>query len=116
MLLHHSIYGGIMRKLMIVALFALFAAHPSFAMDPNVPPDEALSPDCEAIAKACLDGGYPRDGGPGKAFWHDCMRPILFGQTVTGVTIDAKVVRNCRNFKIKNLQEQLDQLNKYKNK
>lgn len=105
-----------MRKLLILALFSLFVYHPAFAKDQMVAPDEASSPDCESIAKACEDAGFTREGGEGKAFWHDCMRPILFGKQVSGVSIDAKVVRACRQFKIKNLQQQLDEFRKYKNK
>src|SRR5690349_20491602 len=100
-----------MRKLLALALFALFLS-PAFADD--VPADEAQSPDCEAIAKACLDGGYSREGDKGQQFWQDCMRPILFGKDVSGVTVDKKMVKSCRQFKIKNLQEQLKEFRNIK--
>lgn len=101
-----------MRKLMVLALFALFASNPVFAGDP----DEATSPDCETIAKACLDAGFTEHSGQGKTFWHDCMKPVLFGKEVSGVTVDAKVVKSCRQFKIKNMQQQIEQLKNVKSK
>jgi hypothetical protein len=105
-----------MRKLILLSLLALSFSAPVFADDASVPPDEATSPDCEMISKACLDAGYTRaDNNPGKMFWHDCMKPILFGKQVSGVSVDAKVVTSCRQFKIKNLKEQLDEFKKMKN-
>lgn len=65
---------------------------------------------CENIVNACLNAGFARTGGPGKAFWHDCMKPVLLGQTVAGVNIDSKDVSACRQFKITKMQKELQQL------
>lgn len=100
-----------MRKLFIIlAPILLLAAQQSFAHSSD--PFAASSPECESIAKICLTAGYTREGTQGKEFWHDCMKPILFGKTVTGVTVDDKVVRVCRAFKIANLKNQIEELKK----
>ncbi len=100
-----------MRKVFILlAPIALFAAQQSYANSGDA--FSASSPECESIAKICLTAGYTREGAQGKEFWHDCMKPILFGKTVTGVTVDDKVVRTCRAFKISNLKNQIEELKK----
>jgi hypothetical protein len=73
---------------------------------------EASSPQCEKIVNACLGAGYVRAGAPGKNFWHDCLKPILLGQTVPGVTVDANDVKICRQFKITNMKNQIKEFQK----
>lgn len=76
-------------------------------------PFEASSKDCEMIANTCLNAGYAREGAQGKEFWHDCMKPVLLGNsTVAGVTIDPNTVKMCRQFKITNLMNQINALRK----
>jgi hypothetical protein len=100
-----------MSKLSIfLASVALLAAQQSFAHSSD--PFAASSPDCESISKICLSAGYTREGSQGKEFWHDCMKPVLFGKTVAGVNVDNKVVRACRAFKINNLKNQIEELKK----
>lgn len=65
---------------------------------------------CVNIAKACNDAGFTKNGAAGKKFWKDCMRPIVLGKTVAGVTTDASDVKGCRSIKIKNLERKLDSL------
>lgn len=101
----------------VFALLSLFCSEPVFAQAMGMTdPDEASNPQCEMIAKSCLDAGFDRQGPPGKAFWHDCMKPILFGKPVSGVTVDSQTVHACRAFKIKNLQQQLNEFKSLKNK
>ena len=88
-----------------IFLSALLLASPTFA-----DMDETASPDCETIVQACLNAGYVRDGGAGKMFWGDCMKPIMLGNTVTGVTVDAKTATSCRDAKIVDLQNLLKEL------
>ena len=105
-----------MRKFHTFLAFVALLFTPSlFAADTSATdPDEAVFQQCETISDACLKAGYARDGGPGKMFWHDCMKPILFDKAVAGVTVDPKDVVACRQFKIKNLQAQVKQLQNHK--
>lgn len=117
-----------MRKSLLIASLIL-ASQISFADDtatatmPAVAPTDAMQQpttapasadgdnrSCKVIAKACLDGGYSRKGGPGKAFWSDCMHPILLGKSVTSVNIDANAVQACKQFKISKMQKELNEL------
>jgi hypothetical protein len=104
-----------MRKYRVVlAVTALLLSHQLFAETPmnSTDPDEMSFKQCETIADACLKAGYVRDGGPGKAFWHDCMKPILFKKTVKDVTVNPSDVAACRDFKIKNMKDRIKQLEK----
>ena len=71
---------------------------------------ENASKQCEGIAKACLVAGYTREGGAGKAFWADCMKPILLGKTINGITISRADVSTCRQQKVENMKQELQQL------
>jgi hypothetical protein len=103
-----------MRKYTISVLVALLITLQSFAastLSSVTSSDDDLSlKQCETVAKACLSAGFERSGAPGKAFWHDCMKPALLGQTVTGVNIDSKDVVACRKFKIAKMQKELKEL------
>lgn len=95
----------------VLASIALLFAQVSFADDAATSgygdPDETSSKPCEVIAKACEDANYVRSGEPGKAFWRDCMKPIVLGKTVTGVSVDSKDVRACRTDKIAQMKKKL---------
>ena len=68
---------------------------------------------CVAIAKACRDAGFGRGESDGKKFWKDCMKPVILGQTVTGVKgIDANTVKMCRSDKIANIKKELQEFQK----
>jgi hypothetical protein len=69
---------------------------------------------CENIVNACLNAGYTRADNAGKTFWGDCMKPILLGKSVVGTHADAKDVAACREFKIKKLQAELQDLQQVK--
>lgn len=106
------------KKNLMLMLVTLFITQVSFAADTTMntaDPDEATSKQCEIIATACKNAGFVKDGDQGKAFWRDCMKPILFGKTVAGVTVDVKDVRACREFKITNLQNRLEEFKKHRN-
>lgn len=86
---------------------ALLFIQPVFA-------DNDMSSDskpCATIVKACLDAGYTRDSDT-KRFWQDCMKPIVLGQTVQGVTVDAATVKSCRSDKINQLKHELKEFQK----
>lgn len=85
----------------VIAIIALFIAQSSFA---NV---SDTNKSCEMIANACLSGGFVKAGDPGKTFWRDCMKPILLGQTITGVNVSAKDAMACRQYKIAKMKQEL---------
>lgn len=91
-------------------ILALFLSQSAFAGDSmGSSMDESMS--CQKIVKACLDGGYTRENTQGsKNFWFDCMRPILLGKTVEGVTIDPKDATTCKKDKITEMQKELNEL------
>jgi hypothetical protein len=86
-------------------LLALLISQPVFA-------DEAAAKEkpCTTIVKACLDAGYTQGDTEGKQFWKDCMKPLVLGQAVSGITVDAKEVKTCRAAKIKELKQELTEL------
>ncbi len=95
-----------MRKIRIaLILSALLLAQPIFADDMS---DNDSRP-CAAIAKACVAAGFTRHS-ENKSFWQDCMRPVLMGQTVTGVTVDSATVKSCRTDKIDKLKKMIQEL------
>lgn len=99
-----------MRKIRIVlVLAAIFSVQAGFAQDPAM---SSHSKACGAIAKACSNAGYNRTANPGKMFWQDCMKPILLGKTVQGVSLDAATVKTCRMNKIEELKKELREFQK----
>lgn len=51
---------------------------------------------CLAIEKACQSAGSIKGDKSGKALFLHCVKPILAGKTVTGVTVDPSVVQACQ--------------------
>jgi hypothetical protein len=97
-----------MRKypLVVAAIFASFLAQSAFAAMDN---DAMPSKHCAKVAVACKSGGYTVGVGD-KSFWFGCMKPLLWGKTVSGVTIDPKEVSDCRSDKITKMKEELKEL------
>ncbi|MBX3710031.1 MAG: hypothetical protein KIT56_09940 [Gammaproteobacteria bacterium] len=90
----------------LVLLAAILMIQPVFA-------DDDMSSDskpCKAIVKSCLDGGYTRQKSEGKKFWKDCMKPLVLGQSVKGVSVKAEDVKACRAAKIKKLEQELNEM------
>jgi hypothetical protein len=105
-----------MRKLTLVtAALSLFITQSSFANDNKMMPpdgpggDDTMKP-CMVIAKACESGGYTREKGKGKTFWMACMKPIIMGEAVAGVSIPASDVKTCRDSKIERMEKELTAL------
>lgn len=101
-----------MFKIHIAFLLAavIFSAQSVFADQDMSPLSRSKS--CSTIAHACVNAGFGRAKVTGKQFWQDCMNPILLGQAVQGVTIDAAMVKICRADKISQLQNELTALQK----
>jgi hypothetical protein len=51
---------------------------------------------CKAIMESCKSAGFTRGGGTGKGIMRDCMKPIMNGQTVAGVTATPDLVAACK--------------------
>lgn len=104
-----------MRKInAIIILSAIICSHQVMADDTmmtSVTDDSASNP-CTIIVKSCLAAGYSRTEVAGKQFWHDCMKPILLGQTVATVTVDPMMVQSCRAHKIEELKSELQDFQK----
>ncbi len=67
---------------------------------------------CMMVAKACVHAGYTQHGSADKGFWKDCMKPVIMGMSVKGVSIDADVVKQCRADKIEHMKKELAELEK----
>jgi hypothetical protein len=51
---------------------------------------------CMQIEQACTAAGYVKgEAKEGKGFHKNCMRPILKGQSVPGVSVNPSVVQAC---------------------
>ena len=52
---------------------------------------------CRRIEDACKGAGFAKGKHTdGKGLSLDCVKPIVNGQTVSGVTVDAATVKDCR--------------------
>ncbi|MEO8402273.1 MAG: hypothetical protein ABI597_10870 [Gammaproteobacteria bacterium] len=93
-----------MRNFRFIFMFvALFATQQVFAQPGMMDRDK----NCMTIAKACEAAGFTRGKSPNKGFWFDCMKPIVLGKTVAGVTIDPAVAKSCRQHKVNELKMEL---------
>ncbi len=88
-------------KYAFALLVALLIMQPVFADD-----DMGDKP-CMPIVKSCLKAGYSHRGE--KQFWKGCMKPLIMGQTVKGVTVDPKDVTACRAAKIDSMEKELNE-------
>lgn len=93
-----------MRKIHALAVIvALFASQNVLAGDSKA---------CSSIADACLAAGFVKTDSADKGVWKDCMKPIILGKTVEGVSIDASVAKTCRTDKIKDMKAELKEFQK----
>jgi hypothetical protein len=52
---------------------------------------------CKTIMEACKSAGFMKGGhASGKGMMEDCIKPIMSGQTVSGVTVDPADVSACQ--------------------
>lgn len=53
---------------------------------------------CMKIMEACKNAGFgrPNPGGTRTSLSKDCMQPLLDGQSVTGVTLNASDIAACK--------------------
>lgn len=95
----------------ILMLFVLLVAQQVFA-DDTVILDSSHNKHCEAIANACLSAGYVRTETANKRIWQDCMKPIILGKNVSGVTVDSSAAKDCRAHKIEEMKVELKEFEK----
>jgi hypothetical protein len=96
-----------MKNFIKIAVFTTFLfSSATFANESHMMMGDAH---CSLIAKACKKAGFERKSED-KAFWMDCMKPILLGKTVENVTVDANDVKACRDKKIEEMQKELAEL------
>jgi hypothetical protein len=93
-----------MRKIYpLFVLVSLFLSQSVFAdMDDSKP--------CKNVAQACRAAGFDKSNH----FWKNCMKPLLLGQTVKGVTIDPKIIAACRTDKINKMKKEMNDLENVK--
>jgi hypothetical protein len=95
-----------MRKsCIIISAVTLFLAQSTLAVA-----HEDISAQCTSIATACKNACFTDKGKGDKSFWFGCMKPILHGKTVKGVTLDPKTVSECRDTKIEKMKKEIQEL------
>jgi len=97
-----------MRKLSIFILSTLFLSQHVLADNTSDVMSPTEDPACRAIVKTCLSAGYIKE--PGKQLWLNCMKPILLGQDVASISFTAETIQTCRNAKIVQLKQDLQDL------
>lgn len=89
------------RLLTFLSLMATFSV--SFAFADTTPASQQMTTmkhhgPCKTVAEACKAAGFIRgkDAPAGKGLFHDCMKPLLHGQSVAGVTVDSVDIQACK--------------------
>lgn len=66
----------------------------------NTPNADTVNPKprkpCQNIRAACQTAGFVKGDKQGKGIWRNCIKPILAGKTVKGVTPNAADVTACQ--------------------
>lgn len=86
-------------KKLFVAVATLVLCGSVFADNMMMPNMSAMNKNhgCKHIAKACKSAGFVKGGEKqGKGLWMNCMKPIIAGQTVTGVNVNPADVQACQ--------------------
>lgn len=97
-----------MRKIYFMScLFSLVLTQSAFA---STMPWNSDGSACMSVASACRAAGFDRNN----QFWMHCMQPIILGKTVKGVSVDEKIVTNCRADKIARMKKELAELESVK--
>ncbi|MBV8801637.1 MAG: hypothetical protein JO131_01485 [Gammaproteobacteria bacterium] len=99
-----------MRKTGIFLICMAFFTKNVFADTENMSTTAAKDSPCASIATACSTAGFIRTDVAGKQFWQDCMKPVILGKLVPGVTVDTATVQACRMSKIEELKSELKEL------
>ncbi len=92
----------------VIATFVLFLTQTSFAVAAG--DNDSSFKQCDTVANACKSAGFTDEGTGDKSFWFGCMKPVLYGTTVNGVSIDKKDVEVCRKAKIEKMKKEVKEL------
>lgn len=93
-----------MRKMYIISVLLSMAFTQSVLADiDNNAVKNLKGGACAAVANACKSAGLYN----GAKIWLNCMKPVLLGQSVKGVTVDAEAVKTCRANKIERMKHEL---------
>ena len=94
-----------MQKFRIILLFTAtaFSIYPALADNHNM--SSSAKKPCAAVMHACAAAGYTRSKTGNKRIGQDCMKPIIMGKTVQGVTVDASAVKACREAKLHKMKQ-----------
>ena len=84
-----------MNNTKMILLAVMLSAPAAFADNSGGPKDGP----CSKIWQACTAAGFTKDGAAGKDLRTNCMKPIMDGQSVEGVTVDAANVQACKDMK-----------------
>ena len=87
-----------MNKISLLSL-VVFVTGIALADTPPAPGGNAQRPvgPCRQIVQACRAAGFVRgQAKEGKGLFKNCVEPILAGQSVQGVSVDASVVQACQ--------------------
>jgi hypothetical protein len=86
-----------MSKSAIAVIFISISTAGTVALaSPSPSPDGERA--CQHIVSACEAAGYVKDATQ-KNLSKDCMQPILVGKSVPQVTVDAKDVAACNEYR-----------------
>lgn len=99
-------------------LFALFLGW-GLTFTANAQPDEAppKSGPCKKIHEACESAGFAKGKHKeGKGIMWDCMKPLMDGKTVEGVSVTAEDLEACKAAKGQRMQKKMDRMEKRMNK
>lgn len=62
---------------------------------------------CMTVVDACKKAGYVKGDNGDKRFWMDCMKPVIMGKSVKGVSVDSATIKQCRTDKIADMKKQM---------
>jgi hypothetical protein len=63
----------------------------------SVPAGGGQEHPCKAIAKACEAAGFVKGGeAQGKGLMRNCIKPLMEGQTVAGVSVSPEEIQACK--------------------
>jgi hypothetical protein len=77
---------------LLFSMVIVFSSQPALAKKTT----EGAHP-CKQVRKACEAGGFVKGSHKeGKGLIKDCMKPLLAGAVVAGVTADAGAIQGCQ--------------------
>ena len=87
-----------MKKSILILLALMLTAPMAFAEESSTPAGITRNP-CAKIIQACEAAGYIKGGSKreGKSLNGNCVKPLLAGQSVPGVSMDSAVIQACQD-------------------